>query len=53
MKYKYEVTKWGSRYFAVVEAVTGILVCVCLYRKGAVEVLRRLEAVTTGKAVQS
>ena len=34
------IRKYG-RYWAVYDA-GGVLVCVCLYKKGAAEVLRRL-----------
>jgi hypothetical protein len=33
-----------TRYWAVVDT-TGALVCLCVYRKGAAEVVRRLEQV--------
>ena len=36
----------GGRHWAVKEVGNGSLVCLCVYRKGAVEVVRRL----TGKA---
>lgn len=35
-----------SRHWAVREAASGSLVCLCVYRKGAAEVVRRL----TGQA---
>jgi len=35
------IRKYGGRYWAVNDAA-GELVCVCLYKKGAVEVVRRL-----------
>jgi hypothetical protein len=35
------ITKYGGRYWAVYDR-TGALVCVCLYKKGAQEVVRRL-----------
>ena len=38
------IRKYGGRYWAVYEGA--ILVCVCLYKKGALEVVRRL----TGQA---
>jgi hypothetical protein len=37
----YTVQKYGARYFAVYDPA-GELVCVTLYKKGAVEVVRRL-----------
>jgi hypothetical protein len=36
------IRKYG-RYWAVLDA-NGTLVCLCVYRKGAVEVMRRLQA---------
>ena len=36
------IRKYG-RYWAVLDA-DGTLVCLCVYRKGAVEVMRRLQA---------
>ena len=36
------IEHYGDRYFALYEGET--LICVTLYRKGAVEVKRRLEA---------
>jgi hypothetical protein len=44
MREHFTVTKYGSRYWAVFEGDT--LVCVTLYRKGALEVKRRLEQLT-------
>ena len=35
------IRKYGGRYWAVYDAA-GVLVCVCLYKKGAQEVVRRL-----------
>ena len=35
------IRKYG-RYWAVLDA-EGMLVCLCVYRKGALEVLRRLQ----------
>jgi len=35
------IRKYGERYWAVYDAA-GVLVCVCLYKKGAAEVVRRL-----------
>ena len=35
------IRKYGGRYWAVYDSA-GALVCVCLYKKGAVEVVRRL-----------
>jgi hypothetical protein len=37
----YTVKKYGIRYYAVYDPA-GELVCVTLYKKGAVEVVRRL-----------
>lgn len=34
----------GSRYFAVYDA-DGALVCVCVYLRGAIEVVKRLQTV--------
>ena len=39
----YTVQKYGRRYYAVYDP-HGALVCVTLYKKGALEVLRRLQA---------
>ncbi|MGD0405544.1 MAG: hypothetical protein ABSB10_02695 [Candidatus Bathyarchaeia archaeon] len=36
------IERYGNRYFALYEGET--LICVTVYRKGAVEVKRRLEA---------
>jgi hypothetical protein len=36
------IRKYGGRYWALYDDA-GELVCVCLYKKGAVEVLRRLQ----------
>ncbi len=36
----------NTRYWAVIDT-EGTLVCLCVYRKGALEVLRRLQARTT------
>ena len=38
------IRKYGGRYWAVYDSA-GALVCVCLYKKGATEVLRRLQQV--------
>ena len=38
------IRKYGGCYWAVYDSA-GVLVCVCLYKKGAVEVLRRLSQV--------
>jgi len=35
------IKRYGGRYWAVYDA-SGTLVCVCLYKKGAQEVVRRL-----------
>jgi len=45
------IRKYGGRYWAVYDSA-GALVCVCLYKKGAAEVLRRLQQVpvSTGPA---
>jgi hypothetical protein len=40
----YAITKRG-RFWAVTDA-SGALVCVCVYRRGAVEVVRRLDALS-------
>jgi hypothetical protein len=41
---EFRVERYGStRFFAVYDA-TGALVCVCVYRRGAQEVARRLQA---------
>ena len=47
------IRKYGGRYWAVYDGPT--LVCVCLYKKGATEVLRRLQQVPgpTGSAVHT
>ena len=37
------IKRYGGRYWAVYDA-SGTLVCVCLYKKGAAEVVRRLQA---------
>ena len=38
------VEKYGNtRYWAVVDTM-GTLVCLCVYRKGAMEVIRRLQS---------
>lgn len=39
------VSRYGLRYWAVVDQ-DGILVCVTLYKRGAVEVARRLSTAT-------
>ena len=39
------ILRYGSRYWAVYDQ-TGELVCVCVYRKGAREVVRRLSQMT-------
>jgi hypothetical protein len=36
------IRKYGGRYWALYDD-TGELVCVCLYKRGAAEVLRRLQ----------
>jgi hypothetical protein len=36
------IRKYGGRYWALYDD-TGKLVCVCLYKRGAAEVLRRLQ----------
>jgi hypothetical protein len=36
------IRKYGGRYWALYDAA-GELVCVCLYKRGAAEVLRRLQ----------
>ena len=35
------ILRYGHRYWAVYDEL-GVLVCVCVYRKGAREVVRRL-----------
>jgi hypothetical protein len=35
------IKRYGGRYWAVYDA-SGTLVCICLYKKGAQEVVRRL-----------
>ena len=40
------IQKYGSRNWAVYDE-TGALVCVCLYKRGAAEVVRRLAGVAT------
>ena len=40
------VEKWGTRYWAVFDGAS--LVCVTLYKKGALEVVRRLQGLTYG-----
>jgi hypothetical protein len=42
------IRKYG-RYWAVL-AADGTMVCLCVYRKGAVEVVRRLQALGQGTA---
>ena len=37
------IKKYGGRYRAVYDGTT--LVCVCLYKKGALEVVRRLSQI--------
>ena len=39
------VTRWKGRRFWAVHDGQGALVCVCVYRKGAREVVRRLDGV--------
>ena len=41
------IAKYGTRFWAVYDA-DGSLVCVCVYKKGAKEVLRRLTPETEG-----
>ena len=36
-----KIEKWGQRFFAVYDGED--LVCICVYKKGAVEVIRRLQ----------
>lgn len=36
------IRKYGGRYWALYDDAS-VLVCVCLYKKGAAEVLRRLQ----------
>ena len=44
------IEKYGNTcYWAVVDSM-GTLVCLCVYRKGAVEVIRRLQALKKGFA---
>jgi hypothetical protein len=44
------IEKYGNtRYWAVVDTI-GTLVCLCVYRKGAVEVIRCLQALEKGFA---
>jgi hypothetical protein len=40
------IRKYGGRYWALYDDA-GELVCVCLYKKGAAEVLRRLQQLPT------
>ena len=38
------IARYGkTRYWAVIDA-DGALICLCVYRKGAVEVVKRLQA---------
>lgn len=37
---QYQIKRWGTRHWAVLDG--NDLVCVCLYKKGAAEVVRRL-----------
>jgi hypothetical protein len=39
------IARYGSTRYLVVIDADGTLVCLCVYRKGAQEVLRRLQAV--------
>jgi hypothetical protein len=41
----------NTRFWAVVD-MTGTLVCLCVYRKGAVEVVKRLQALEKVQQVQ-
>lgn len=45
-----KIEKYGNRFFAVYDGID--LVCVTVYRKGAVEVIRRLEAAAETRTVQ-
>lgn len=38
-----KIKKYGQRFWGVYDEL-GILICVCVYKKGAQEVVRRLEA---------
>jgi hypothetical protein len=43
------IWKYGGRYWALYDDA-GELICVCLYKKGAAEVLRRLQQLPTPPA---
>ncbi len=38
----YRIEKYGSRFFAVYDE-NDLMICVCVYRRGATEVVRRLQ----------
>ena len=42
------ITRYG-RFWAVYDP-HGVLICLCVYRKGALEVVRRLQALSAGVA---
>ena len=39
------IARYGKSRYWVVYASDGALICVCVYKRGAMEVLRRLQAV--------
>jgi hypothetical protein len=46
------IEKYGkTRYWAVIDAA-GTLVCLCVYRRGAAEVVRRLQALALAQQGQ-
>ncbi len=47
----FTLTRHGQSRFWAVHDPAGELVCVCVYKRGAVEVIRRLESVTSPSLV--
>jgi hypothetical protein len=46
------IRKYGGRYWALYDDA-GELVCICLYKKGAAEVLRRLQQLPAPPALST
>ncbi|HOW68822.1 MAG TPA: hypothetical protein P5186_29380 [Candidatus Paceibacterota bacterium] len=49
---QFTVTRYGQGRFWAVRDTTGELVCVCVYKRGAVEVIRRLANLASANQLQ-
>ena len=47
------ISRYGSLFWAVQVDEKSILICVCVYKKGAMEVVRRLSLLATPSSPES